>query len=162
MDGGTTNRSFLLGLLDHPDLRSGNIDNHWLDRLTAAGGHIPAPDPFAVLLAAVEAYDSEERAVREAFHAGARRGRPELPDEVGHSVRLRYRGRPYRLTVFRTGRDSYAVDTGRVRVPVELHRLGRVRAAGDGKRPQLPGHRERTEHVLRHRRGRRGPPRVPR
>jgi acetyl/propionyl-CoA carboxylase alpha subunit/acetyl-CoA carboxylase carboxyltransferase component len=124
LDGGTTNRSFLLRLLDHPDLRTGAVDNHWLDRLTAAGGHIPPADPFAVLMAAVEAYDADEQAVREAFHAGARRGRPELPDDVGHRVRMRYRGRPYTLTVFRTGRDSYAVDTGTVRVPLTVTRLG--------------------------------------
>ncbi len=124
VEGGTTNRSFLLGLLDHPDLRRGDIDNTWLDRLTAAGGHIPAPSPLAVLVAAVEAYDSEEEAARRRFHAGARRGRPDLPDEPGHGVRLRYRGRPYRMTVFRTGRESYAVDTGTVRVPLHVKRLG--------------------------------------
>ena len=124
VEGGTTNRGFLLGLLDHPELRNGTIDNHWLDRLTAAGGHIPPPDPLALLLAAVETYELDEQAVREAFHAGARRGRPELPDDVGHSVRLRYRGKAYRLTVFRTGRGSYAVDVGAVRMPVELHRFG--------------------------------------
>ncbi|HZC70741.1 MAG TPA: carboxyl transferase domain-containing protein [Jatrophihabitans sp.] len=124
LDGGTTNRSFLLRLLDHPDLRSGAIDNHWLDRLVAAGEHIPPPDPFAVLMAAIEAYDSDEDAVREAFHVGAQRGRPEVPDEVGHRVLMRYRGRRYALAVFRTGRDSYAVDTGTVRVPVTVERLG--------------------------------------
>jgi acetyl/propionyl-CoA carboxylase alpha subunit/acetyl-CoA carboxylase carboxyltransferase component len=124
LDGGTTNRSFLLRLLDDPDLRSGTIDNHWLDRMTAAGAHIPPADPFAVLMAAIEAYDADEHAVREGFHAGARRGRPELPGEVGHRVRMRYRGRSYSLTVFRTGRDSYAVDTATVRVPVTVARLG--------------------------------------
>ena len=39
--GGTTNKSFLIGLLDHPDVRSGELDTEWLDRLTATGAHLP-------------------------------------------------------------------------------------------------------------------------
>ena len=38
VEGGTTNRSFLLTLLDRPEVRSGHFDNHWLDRLTGRGG----------------------------------------------------------------------------------------------------------------------------
>ena len=34
VEGGTTNRCFLLTLLDRPEVRSGHFDNHWLDRLT--------------------------------------------------------------------------------------------------------------------------------
>src|SRR6266545_4277161 len=32
VEGGTTNRSFLLALLDRPEVRAGDLDNHWLDR----------------------------------------------------------------------------------------------------------------------------------
>ncbi len=38
VEGGTTNRSFLLTLLDRPEVRAGEFDNHWLDRLTGRGG----------------------------------------------------------------------------------------------------------------------------
>jgi acetyl/propionyl-CoA carboxylase alpha subunit len=34
--GGTTNRSFLLDLLDRPEVRASEIDTSWLDRLTTA------------------------------------------------------------------------------------------------------------------------------
>ena len=37
-----------------PEVLSGDVDNRWLDRLTAVGGHIPEPDPIALLVAAVE------------------------------------------------------------------------------------------------------------
>jgi acetyl/propionyl-CoA carboxylase alpha subunit/acetyl-CoA carboxylase carboxyltransferase component len=124
IEGGTTNRSFLLALLDHPDLRAGNIDNHWLDRLTASGGYAPAADPFALVMAAIEAYSIDEHAVRETFHAGARRGRPELPDEIGHEVRLRYRFTPYTLHVYRTAPDGYDVRYGDQTVSVRVDWLG--------------------------------------
>jgi acetyl/propionyl-CoA carboxylase alpha subunit/acetyl-CoA carboxylase carboxyltransferase component len=110
VEGGTTNRSFLLSLLGREEVRTGQFDNRWLDRITAAGGHLPAPDPVALLQAAVHAYDADQRATEVAFHAAAARGRPEMPEQAGHRVRLRYRGRAYQLGVHRTGPDSYQVD----------------------------------------------------
>ncbi|HEX6467718.1 MAG TPA: carboxyl transferase domain-containing protein [Streptosporangiaceae bacterium] len=124
IDGGTTNRSFLLSLLRRREVREGRLDNRWLDRLVAAGDQLPEPDPIAVLQGAVEAYDAEHAVAALAFHAAAGRGRPELPAEVGHQVRLRYRGRPYRLGVFRTGPCSYRVDTGDAVVDVRVDRHG--------------------------------------
>ena len=55
VDGGTTNRSFLLTVLEQPEVREGHIDNRWLDRFTADNGHVPPPDPLGLLSAAVEA-----------------------------------------------------------------------------------------------------------
>ncbi|HEU5158427.1 MAG TPA: carboxyl transferase domain-containing protein [Streptosporangiaceae bacterium] len=124
IDGGTSNRSFLLALLDRPEVREGRVDNHWLDRLVAAGGHLPEPDPLAVLQAAVEAYDAEHDAAAAAFHAAAGRGRPELPEEIGHRVRLRYRGRPYQVEVYRTGPETYRVNTGDVVTELSVERQG--------------------------------------
>ena len=67
VEGGTTNRSFLVGLLDRPELTSGDFDNRWLDKLTAAGEHVPAAQPVALLAAAVEAYASDHAAAQAAF-----------------------------------------------------------------------------------------------
>jgi acetyl/propionyl-CoA carboxylase alpha subunit/acetyl-CoA carboxylase carboxyltransferase component len=114
VEGGTTNRSFLLTLLDRPELRSGEFDNRWLDRLTAAGEHVPPAQPVALLAAAVEAYASDHAAVEAAFHAGARRGRPEVPDSVGTTAQLRYAGVTYELAVYRTSPHSYRVRWGSV------------------------------------------------
>jgi acetyl/propionyl-CoA carboxylase alpha subunit/acetyl-CoA carboxylase carboxyltransferase component len=112
VEGGTTNRSFLLGLLDRPELRSGDFDNRWLDRLTEAGEHVPEPQPVALLAAAVEAYAADHRGVQAAFHAGARRGRPEMPESVGSTLQLRYAGVSYDLAVYRTAPTSYRVRWG--------------------------------------------------
>jgi len=112
VEGGTTNRCFLLTLLDRPEVNEGNFDNHWLDRLTGEAAHLPAPDPVALLVAAVESYDLDEAAERLAFHARAARGGAELASGVGHRCRLRYRGQQYDLYVYRTGAQTYRVTSG--------------------------------------------------
>jgi acetyl/propionyl-CoA carboxylase alpha subunit len=37
IEGGTTNQGFLLALLDRPEVRSGDVDTTWLDRLHLSG-----------------------------------------------------------------------------------------------------------------------------
>ncbi|MFI7542165.1 carboxyl transferase domain-containing protein [Actinoplanes sp. NPDC049599] len=109
IDGGTTNRSFLLGLLGRPEVTAGRFDNHWLDRLTAEGDHLPAPDPVALLVAAVTSYELDQAAEQAAFHARARRGGAESGTEVGQRCRLHYRGQQYDLRVYRTDGCTYRV-----------------------------------------------------
>jgi acetyl/propionyl-CoA carboxylase alpha subunit/acetyl-CoA carboxylase carboxyltransferase component len=109
VEGGTTNRSFLLTLLNRPEVLDGHFDNHWLDRLTGEAAHLPTPDPVALLVAAVESYELEEAAERAAFHARAARGGAESAAGVGHRCRLRYRGQRYDLHVYRTGGNTYRV-----------------------------------------------------
>jgi acetyl/propionyl-CoA carboxylase alpha subunit/acetyl-CoA carboxylase carboxyltransferase component len=134
VEGGTTNRSFLLALLDRPEVRSGDVDNRWLDRLTAAGDHVPPPQPVALLAAAVEAYTADHAGVEAAFHAGARRGRPEMPDSVGAKVQLRYAGVTYDLAVYRTAPGSYRVRHGSVAADLSVDFVNayerRVRCGG--------------------------------
>ena len=43
IDGGMTNRAFLLDLLDRPEIRKADVDTGWLDRLMATG--LPAAAP---------------------------------------------------------------------------------------------------------------------
>ncbi|MFD0525574.1 biotin carboxylase domain-containing protein [Paractinoplanes durhamensis] len=43
IEGGTTNRSFLLGVLGRAEVRAGRYDNRWLDRLTAEERTCPPP-----------------------------------------------------------------------------------------------------------------------
>jgi len=112
VDGGSTNKAFLLSLAGHPDVVAGSYDNRWLDRLTEAGGHLPAVDPVALLAAAVEAADADQAAVQANFLASAARGRPELPDQVGHRLRLRSRGVVYQMHVYCLGGGAYRVAAG--------------------------------------------------
>ena len=134
VEGGTTNRSFLIGLLDRPEYRSGEVDNRWLDRYTSSGEHVASAHPVALLAAAVEAYNADHAAVMAAFHAGARRGRPEMPDRVGAKVQLRYAGVGYDLDVYRTSPGSYRVMWGRVPADLRVDFLNpyerRIRCGG--------------------------------
>jgi acetyl/propionyl-CoA carboxylase alpha subunit/acetyl-CoA carboxylase carboxyltransferase component len=112
VDGGSTNKAFLLSLATHPDIVTSRYDNRWLDRLTQAGGHLPALHPVALLAAAVEAADADQAAVQANFLAAAARGRPELPDQVGHRLRLRARGGVYQMSVYCLGGGAYRVAAG--------------------------------------------------
>ena len=62
LEGGTTNKGFLLDLLDRDEVRAGQYDTAWLDRLAATGetaGH--EHGDVAVLMAAIDAYDDGQR-----------------------------------------------------------------------------------------------------
>jgi acetyl/propionyl-CoA carboxylase alpha subunit/acetyl-CoA carboxylase carboxyltransferase component len=123
--GGTSNKAFLLQLLEHPDLRGGAVDTGWLDRLTAADGPPRAAEPHAdvaLLQAAVEAYDAELAAEQTRFHAGAARGRPEVRQGVGLTMDLRHRGHAYRVTVGRVGPRAYRVELDGHRADLEVER----------------------------------------
>ncbi|MFI1994549.1 carboxyl transferase domain-containing protein [Actinoplanes sp. NPDC020271] len=122
IEGGTTNRSFLLGLLGRPEVHAGRFDNHWLDRFTGGGGHLPPADPVALLAAAITAYDRDEADERVAFHARAARGGAEAPAGVGHRCRLSYREQRYDLLVYRTGPDTYRVTGAPGRADVTVTR----------------------------------------
>jgi acetyl/propionyl-CoA carboxylase alpha subunit/acetyl-CoA carboxylase carboxyltransferase component len=128
IDGGTTNKAFLLALTERPEVTEGGYDNQWLDRVTA-GDLLPAHHPVALLAAAIEAADADQAAVQANFYAAAARGRPELPDTIGHRIELRLGGNSYRLHVYCLGPGDYRVDTGHGLVDVNVRRPGRYERA---------------------------------
>ena len=123
VDRGTTNRAFLLTLLDRPEVSEGRLDNAWVDRLTADNGHLATAEPVALLAAAVEAYDADHAAVQAAFHVRAARGRPQMPGKPGVRLRLRYRGVGYLLDVYRTSPGTYRVTSGSSVADLAVERL---------------------------------------
>jgi len=125
IDGGTTNKSFLLELLDRDEVVSASADTGWLDRTGAgtATGPTPSAD-IALIAAAIDAYEAEESLERAGFLASARGGRPRATHAIGRTVELTYQGQPYNLAVGQIGPHSYrvAVDSGELVVDVD--RLG--------------------------------------
>src|SRR4051812_3783592 len=125
--GGTTTKSFLLDLLDRPEVVAGTADTGWLDRTGTAGPTEPAPSAYAALVqVAIDAADEEEALERAAFLASARGGRPRARHEVGRTLELGYRGQVYRLTVTTIGRDRYRVELDGRYADVDVDRLSRL------------------------------------
>src|SRR5579875_2037165 len=123
--GGTTNKAFLAFLLEHPDLAEGRLDTGWLDRLMEGGGYRPPQHgAVALIAAAVDSYESQRAAARDAFYAAAARGRPQTDIVLGHRVDLRLGGAAYVLTAERVGADRYRVAAGDHRVEVQTERVG--------------------------------------
>ncbi|HET6260173.1 MAG TPA: carboxyl transferase domain-containing protein [Pseudonocardia sp.] len=125
IDGGTTNKAFLLDLLDRPELRSGDTDTTWLDSLMAGGYAPPRRLDVALLATAVEAQDEHVARQRERLFASAERGRPEVGHETWHQVDVRAAGESYRLRVAQTRRNRYRVDVDGHVVDVDAERTGR-------------------------------------
>jgi acetyl/propionyl-CoA carboxylase alpha subunit/acetyl-CoA carboxylase carboxyltransferase component len=123
LEGGTTNRAFLLDVLDRPEMRSGDIDTSWLDGLQLDGEPGPAPEAHAALAqAAIELSDDETAADRGRFYALARRGRPQASGGAGRTIDLRHRGHAYRVRVWHVGpgRRRLAVDGAVLEARVEF------------------------------------------
>ncbi|MDQ3720140.1 MAG: ATP-grasp domain-containing protein, partial [Actinomycetota bacterium] len=133
--GGTTNKSFLLDLLERPEMIAGEADTGWLDRLVGSGGHIPTRHAdVAVLTAAIDVYDAEQEFERRGFYVAANRGRPQARHEIGRTVELRNRGQTYKLAVAQTGPRRYKIEAEGASIDVEvepLRRFSRRLAIGD-------------------------------
>ena len=122
--GGATNKSFLLDLLERPEMVAGTADTGWLDRLVASNGHIPTRHgDVALLAAAIEVYDSEQELERRGFYAAASRGRAQAGHEIGRTAELRHRGQTYRLAVAQTGPRRYKIEAEGATVDVEVEPL---------------------------------------
>ncbi len=111
IEGGATNRAFLLDVLDRDELAEGSVDEEWLQRLLDAGDPTE-PDPVVLLAGAVEAYEADRALAQQAFYAAAGRGRPEQPEDLGAKIELGYAERAYLLQVDRTGPRDYTVRHG--------------------------------------------------
>ncbi len=123
--GGTTNKAFLLDLLDRDEMRSGRLDVRFLDRLVARGEQTSRRHAeVALVRAAIEAYETEADAEKARFRSTAARGRPEVRPETWRSVEMRQGGQVYQVTVRRTAVDRYRVEESGHRVDVAIERLG--------------------------------------
>jgi acetyl/propionyl-CoA carboxylase alpha subunit/acetyl-CoA carboxylase carboxyltransferase component len=121
IEEGATNQGFLLELLGRPELRAGEVDTGWLDRLQVEGAvQSKRHADVALVRAAIELCDDATASERGRFYAFARRGRPEAGAEDRRAVELRYRGVTYRFGVSQTGPGHYLLEVDGVRIEAEL------------------------------------------
>ena len=123
--GGTTNKAFLLDLLDRPDFVRGEVNTTWLDTMMADGYTPPRRLDVALLAAAVEAYDTHAKRQQGRLFASAERGRPEVGDQTWRQVDVRAGQEAYRLRVSRSRYARYRVELDGTTVDVNVERPGR-------------------------------------
>ncbi len=122
--GGTTTKSFLLELLDHPEVINGTADTGWLDRAGLTDEpRVAAHADAALLYVAADVYESEEALERDAFLRSARGGRPRANHAVGREVELGYQGQTYALNVAQISPRRYRIEVNGTVAEVELERL---------------------------------------
>jgi acetyl/propionyl-CoA carboxylase alpha subunit/acetyl-CoA carboxylase carboxyltransferase component len=111
IEGGAANKSFVLDLLDQPEVIGASADTGWIDRVRAEG-RLASHKHAAVALAAaaIEAYQDEEEVSRQRLLATAHGGRPQVQHDPGRPLDLKLRGAGYRVRVARLGPERFRVD----------------------------------------------------
>ncbi|RMI35363.1 ATP-binding protein [Nocardia stercoris] len=110
VEGGATNKSFVLTLLDEPAVIDGSADTQWVDRMRDNGGLTGVRHAaIALATAAIDSYAESETAERNRLWESGRGGRPHVRHEVGRGIDLKLGDRGYRVVVARTGAAGYRV-----------------------------------------------------
>jgi acetyl/propionyl-CoA carboxylase alpha subunit/acetyl-CoA carboxylase carboxyltransferase component len=123
--GGTTNRTFLLELLNRPEVQRGEVHVGWMDHLATTGEHLSRQyADVAVVQAAIEAYEAQLAVEQTQFYASALRGRPQVRSEIGRTADLRYRGHSYSPKTYRLGPQQYRVEVNGSHIDAHIDRLG--------------------------------------
>ena len=110
IEGGATNKSFVLDLLDQPEVIDASADTGWIDRVRGEGRLVShRHSAVALAAAAIEAYEEEERVERQRLLSTASGGRPQVQHESGRPLDLKLRGVGYRVRVARVGAHRFRV-----------------------------------------------------
>ncbi|MFG2050788.1 carboxyl transferase domain-containing protein [Micromonospora sp. NPDC048935] len=130
IEGGATNKSFVLDLLDQPEVIDASADTGWIDRVRGEGRLVThRHSAVALAAAAIEAYEEDERIERQRLLSTASGGRPQVQHASGRPLDLKLRGVSYRTRVARVGAHRFRVgiEAGPVvrTADVELDRFDR-------------------------------------
>ncbi|HEX8008262.1 MAG TPA: biotin/lipoyl-containing protein, partial [Trebonia sp.] len=110
IEGGATNKSFVLDLLDQPEVIDASADTGWIDRVRGEGRLAAHKhSAVAVVAAAIEAYEDEEEVSKQRLLASAHGGRPHVQHDSSRPLDLKLRGTSYRVHVARLSPDRFRV-----------------------------------------------------
>ncbi|WP_433124790.1 carboxyl transferase domain-containing protein [Micromonospora sp. CA-240977] len=110
IEGGATNKSFVLDLLDQPEVIDASADTGWIDRVRGEGRLVThRHSAVALAAAAIEAYEEDERIERQRLLSTASGGRPQVQHASGRPLDLKLRGASYRTRVARVGAHRFRV-----------------------------------------------------
>jgi acetyl/propionyl-CoA carboxylase alpha subunit/acetyl-CoA carboxylase carboxyltransferase component len=108
--GGATNKSFVLDLLDQPEIIDASADTGWIDRVRAEGRLVAQRgSAIALAAAAIEAYEDAEELARQRLLTSAHGGRPQVQLDTGRPVELKLRGVGYKVHVGRVAPHRFRV-----------------------------------------------------
>jgi acetyl/propionyl-CoA carboxylase alpha subunit/acetyl-CoA carboxylase carboxyltransferase component len=125
IEGGASNKSFLLDLLAQPEVIDASADTGWIDRVRAEGRLVSSKHSgIALAAAAIEAYEDEAIVERQRLLSTAHGGRPQVQHKSGRPIDLKLRGATYRVSVAQTGPHRFRVGIGDAAdVDVDLDRF---------------------------------------
>ena len=113
IEGGATNKSFILDLLDQSEVidgKAGWADTSWIDRVRAEGRLVVHEHSgVAVVAAGIEAYEDEAQVEVARLLESAHGGRPQVQHKVGRAVDFKLRGMSYKVTVIQIGPHRFRV-----------------------------------------------------
>ncbi|GLH96601.1 ATP-binding protein [Phytohabitans aurantiacus] len=125
IEGGATNKSFLLDLLSEPAVIDATADTGWIDRIREQGGLVATKHSgVALAAAAIEAYEDEAFVERQRLLSTAHGGRPQVQHESGRPIDLKLRGGTYQVRVAQVGPHRFRIGIGQSStVDAELDRF---------------------------------------
>ncbi|MEV6432191.1 carboxyl transferase domain-containing protein [Nocardia sp. NPDC051463] len=110
IEGGATNKSFVLDLLNQPEVIDASADTGWIDRVRGEGRLVShRHSAIALAAAAIDAYEEEERVERHRLLSTASGGRPQVQHASGRPLDLKLRGVGYRVRVARIGAHRFRI-----------------------------------------------------
>ncbi|MEO5852054.1 MAG: carboxyl transferase domain-containing protein [Nocardioides sp.] len=117
IEGGATNKSFILDLLDQPEVVDGDAaggpgwaDTGWIDRVRGEGRLVVhRHSGIAVVAAGIEAYEDEAQVEIARLLESTHGGRPQVQHQVGRAVDFKLRGGSYKVTVLQIGPHRFRV-----------------------------------------------------
>jgi acetyl/propionyl-CoA carboxylase alpha subunit/acetyl-CoA carboxylase carboxyltransferase component len=110
IEGGATNKSFVLDLLNQTEVIEASADTGWIDRVRGEGRLVSHQhSAIALAAAAIEAYEQEERFEQQRLFSTAFGGRPQVQHESGRPLDLKLRGVSHRVRVARVGAHRFRV-----------------------------------------------------
>ena len=175
IEGGATNKSFVLDLLDQPEVIDASADTGWIDRVRGEGRLVShRHSAVALAAAAIEAYEEEERVERAAaaVHrvrrppAGAARERPPARPQAARRRLPRQASPASAPHRFRVGIEAGAgttctpptsSSTGSTATPARSPSTAAVPPGHRHPRPDPPGRGRRRHPPRQPRRRRRRP-----
>ena len=125
VEGGATNKGYLIEVLEDREFRAGGIDTGWLDRWTHQRPRRDELATPALVVAAILAYQRARLDSRRNFFAEAATvGPSKVPSSIGQRVDLSYRGQQYRLQAYAIGGWKYRIQLDGRGIGVTLREEG--------------------------------------